>query len=141
MAAHGRRSGSDATLVVALVSGKTYAEAAEAAGVGERTVGRRMTDPSFRAAVEQAQSRLLASAVRRVSAATLDAVDTLLALLDSQHPAQVRRAAARDILMLGTAMREERSVSERLDRLEVALAANTGVDPALLSSYLRSRSS
>ncbi len=53
MAARGRKN-ADVELVAALASGSTVREAAQSAGVAERTVYRRLEDAEFRSRVQEA---------------------------------------------------------------------------------------
>jgi hypothetical protein len=57
MAGRGRRN-ADWLLVVAVAQGRTVAEAA-AAGISERTVYRRLTDPAFQFRVDEVQGAAL----------------------------------------------------------------------------------
>lgn len=125
MAASDRSSGSgttDPALVAALAAGATYAEAAARAGVSERTARRRMDDPAFRAALDDARAEVVSRAVDRLSATATDAVDTLAALLDPGVPPPTRLGAARAVLELGSRLREEHDLAARLGALEEALA-------------------
>ena len=114
----------DPALVVALAAGATYAEAAAQAGVSERTARRRMDDPAFRAALDDARAEVVSRAVDRLSAVATDAVDTLAALLGPGVPPPTRLGAARAVLELGSRLREEHDLAARLGALEEALAPN-----------------
>lgn len=65
-----------AVLALALARGASYQEAASAAGIGERTVVRRMSDPVFRSEVERVRSAMLHAAMGRLAATVAAAVDT-----------------------------------------------------------------
>jgi hypothetical protein len=75
----------DGLLALALARGMTQAEAATEAGVGERTVCRRLDDPAFRATVARFRSRLMDRAVGRLAAASDRAIDRLLELVDNSE--------------------------------------------------------
>ena len=64
MAGGGRKNG-DPVLAAALASGGTWKEAAEAAGVSERTVGRRLKDPAFRGTVSRLREEIFSRAAAR----------------------------------------------------------------------------
>lgn len=84
----------DLLLLGALATGATYEEAAQAAGLSERTVRRRMADDDFRARLWEARSIYLNRALGRLAERSVDAVETLAALLRSESE-QIRLKAAR----------------------------------------------
>lgn len=116
MAANGRRSADD-RLIVELAGGKTVAEAAAAAGVGERTVYRRQEDPEFRRRVVAARAAYLETALAKLAEASCRAAQTLVTLLDSDADS-TKLSAARSILDSGLKLREAVEIQERLRRLE-----------------------
>lgn len=119
--AHGGRQNADAALVASLATGATVQAAAKAAGVGARTVHRRLDDPAFRQRVAHARDELVAQAVGRLSEATSSAVTALLDLLDSEMDF-ARLGAARAILELAAKYREAADLTERIRALEERLA-------------------
>ena len=121
MAGSGRRH-ADAALIAALAGGATMADAARAAGVGERTVYRRLQTPAFRARVIAARADLVERAAARLADAAGAAVTTLGELLVAGTPPAVRLGAARAVLELGLRLREQQEIEERLAALEAALA-------------------
>jgi DNA-binding LacI/PurR family transcriptional regulator len=116
MAARGR-SAADAVLVAALASGATQREAAEQAGVSERTVRRRLDDDDFRSAVEEARREMVAQAVAHLSGTATDAAKTLRALLKARSE-HARLGAARAVLDYLRQHRAEVEVEERIAELE-----------------------
>ena len=82
MAARGR-SGSDSALIAALAGGATHEAAAQQAGVGERTVRRRLEDPDFARRVDEARAALLEQAMAQLSRAATGAATTLVMLLEA----------------------------------------------------------
>lgn len=110
-----------AVLTLALARGASYSEAAVAAGVGVRTVVRRMQNPAFRAEVERVRSAMLGIAMGKLTAAVAGAVDTLADLLHPGTLSSVRRGAADSILGHALRLREHLDHEERLAALEARL--------------------
>ena len=115
------RKGGDIATIAALAAGASVQAAARAGGVSERTVYRRLEDPAFRKAVEDARAEILSRAVSKLTAASTEAADTLRRLLRSDMDF-ARLAAARSILELGAKLREHQDLSERVRTLEEHLA-------------------
>lgn len=111
-------------LIPALARGETIARAAGAAGLSERTVYRRMTEPEFRRQVQEIRSLLLDEATGKLLGAAGEAIDTLRALLDSEADS-VRLGAARAVLSHLLKLKELSEFEGRLDAIEAALD-NTG---------------
>ncbi len=61
-----------------------------------------------------------------LTAASLEAVKTLVALQDREQPAASRLGAARAILEYGSRLREEADIVQRLEALEQQLGADKG---------------
>ena len=99
MSANGRHN-ADSALVAALAAGFTYSDAGAAAGVSERTVRRRMTDPQFRSQVEAARTDLVSRAVGLAADSVVEAVETLRTLMVSAEGESVRLGAARALLQV-----------------------------------------
>jgi DNA-binding NarL/FixJ family response regulator len=107
----------DKELVQALAAGATLREAAEQAGVEERTVHGRLADADFRRAVSQARGRLFDSALGRLAGLASRATGVLERLMESDQPSVARRAA-KAVLVLGPRLRESTEFEERISRLE-----------------------
>ena len=60
-------SDEDAVLIAVLLQGKTHRAAGKATGVSERTVYRRLQDPTFRKALSNARSAVLAGVVNALA--------------------------------------------------------------------------
>ncbi len=105
------------TAALAIASGSTIVEAAERAGISERTVRRRLDDPDYRMEISRLRSKLLDAAVGRLVAATTQAAGTMQALLeaDSEH---VRLGAAKGILEFGLSLQEALETQTRITTLE-----------------------
>jgi hypothetical protein len=112
--------GGDAALIAALACGGTVEAAAKQAGVSERTAYRRLEDEGFRRRVDDARAEIVKRAVARLSAASVQAADTLRQLLSSDMDF-CRLAAARSILELGAKLREQTELAARLAALEAQL--------------------
>lgn len=111
--------------VRALLTARTLADAAHAAGVGHRTLARWMTQPAFRDALSQAEGAVLDGISRRLLGLADEATDVLQARMsDATTPATQLRAttAALDFALR---LRELQSVEARLARLEDALLGGT----------------
>ena len=109
-------------LLLALACGASVEAAASQAGLSPRTVYRRLATPGFRSQLSGLRADLVQRATGMLSAATLEAVKTLISLQEATTPAAVRLGAARTIIELGLKMREEGELSERLAALEATLA-------------------
>lgn len=124
-----KRPAGDDVLVGALAAGATRAEAAEAAGVGQRTVYRRLGDPAFAARVQDARARILDDVLTRTAELAGRAVDKLGDLLDAESPA-VQLGACRVILTTAAEFGERAELAERVAALEAVLKARNGKGPA-----------
>lgn len=109
--------------VLALLSTKTVAEAAQQAKVGERTLWRWLGDPLFRAHLAGAEVDMLDSATRRLLQLQDGAIETVQAIMqDDEISAGVRLRAAQAVLDYLLKLRELRNVEQRLTALEIAHA-------------------
>ena len=106
--------------MVALAGGATFKDAAEQAGINERTARRWMDAPAFRKQVDDTRAEMLAQAVAKLTSASTAAVETLQALLSSEMDF-ARLAAARTILEVGMKLREQHDLAERVAALEERL--------------------
>src|SRR5438034_2765520 len=113
MPGRGRRNADD-MLLMALACGATIEAAAQKVGVSQATVYRRLQDPEFQKRLQQLRSDMVKRASSTLNAAGVEAVKTLLALLQSGVPPAVRLGAARSILEIGIKMREVTDLEERL---------------------------
>jgi hypothetical protein len=118
----GDRRNADAALVAALACGGTVEASAKAAGVSVPTVRRRLAEPEFRKAVDEARAEAVSRAVARLSATATLAADTLRELLKAKSEA-VRLGASRAVLELGARLREQEELAARVAALEAQLGA------------------
>lgn len=124
MSAGGRPNGDEAILL-ALACGATYANAAQQAGVHERTVRRRMANPAFVARLRHLRGEMLERAGGALVAAAMKSVQTLLSLQDMNQPPAVRLGAARAVLEIGLKIREVAELEVRLRELEERIEGTT----------------
>jgi hypothetical protein len=122
MPQRGRRN-TDEMLLMALACGATVEAAAQKAGLGRTTVFRRLQDPEFQTRLQQIRSDMLKRATATLTAASTEAIKTLLALQQATIPHAVRLGAARSILEIGIKMREVADMEERIVALESAAFA------------------
>lgn len=104
-------------VIAALLSCRTIAEAADQAGVGERSIYRYLNEPGFQEAFRAARRRVLSRTTARLQQAAEDAVATLTAMLH-EGPAYSRVSAARSILEWSFRAMEIEDVVARLEALE-----------------------
>lgn len=103
-----------------LAQGATRREAAVGAGVGERTVYRWLRDPSFQAALEDAQRELWSSTVSGLKSGIRRALDFVLKTLDApQASTREKLAAARALLQTALRVIEVAELVQLQKRLEV----------------------
>lgn len=106
--------------LAALLSSRTIAEAATAAGVNERTLRRWLTSKAFASAYRAAARTVAYEASTAVLAAQAEAVGVIRAALADPNPT-VRLRAAAQLLDLGVRFAED-DVAERLAQLEQEVA-------------------
>jgi len=121
MAANGRRRKKDDGLLVAeLASGATVRDAAQKAGLSERTAGRRLSDPAFCKLVEDAKREIIARATARLGAFAVHSANALGTLLASEDE-RVKLSAARWILRLMMMARNHEELERRVVELETRI--------------------
>lgn len=118
MAGRSRRN-ADGVLLIALASGKTYAEAAQAAGVSVATVKRRLQEPEFRQQIADIRAEMLERTMAALTANGVAAVSTLVQLLEADSEG-ARLAAAKHLLEIGTKLRDHYNHEARIAALEAA---------------------
>ena len=103
-----------------LLAERNVREAA-AAGMGERTLHRYLTEPHFRQALTAAEGDLIDGATRRLLSLHGQAIDTFSDLLKAESTSDtVKLRAAQAVLDNILKLRELRNVEARLEALELA---------------------
>jgi hypothetical protein len=105
-------------LLLALACGASVESAARAAGLGQRTVFRRLADPAFQRRLQMLRADMVQRAAGTLTAAAAESIRTLLDLLQSVNAPGVRLAAARTILDMGIKYREAADLEQRVTALE-----------------------
>jgi hypothetical protein len=123
MKGHGEKQSrlEDAALA-ALLSTRTVAAAAEQVGVGERTLGRWMAEPAFKARYREARQQIVEHAIGRLQQATDEAVEALRRNLECGVPA-VEVGAAKAVVEYVLKVGDVFDLAARLAALEAAGAA------------------
>src|SRR6186997_3014539 len=83
----------DEPLLTALACGATVEAAAAKAGMSRATAYRRLQDPSLRLRLKELRSEMVSRATALLTAASSEAVKTLLLLLGSAHSSTARLGA------------------------------------------------
>jgi hypothetical protein len=115
---HQGRHRTDEALLTALACGATVEQAARSVGVSPRTVHRRLADPRFRRRLESVRGDMVQRTAGMLTAASLEAVKTLLTLQQGSVPASVRLGAARAVLEIGIKLRGMAELEQRISALE-----------------------
>ncbi len=110
-------------MALALASGRTIQEAADAGSVSPRTVYRRLTEAPFQKRVAELRAQMISRAVGRLAEFAIDAVEVMHQLMKGAESEQVRLGAARSLLECGTRLREASELESRLLALEAAQGA------------------
>ena len=107
-------------VLLELVGGATYSEAAASSGVTKRTVVRwAQEDGAFRDALAAARKDQITVVTARMQAYAVEAVDTLRDLMvDVEAPASARVTAARNIVDYAYRAVELEEIDKRLSDLE-----------------------
>jgi hypothetical protein len=122
---HQGRKGADEALLAALACGATVEAAARATGLSAATVHRRLRNAAFKERLHEAREQILVRVGGALTAASQQAVQTLLQLQKPESPAAVRLGAARAVLELALKARAQLELEvqiaelrQRIDELE-----------------------
>lgn len=114
--ARGKKNG-DERLIALLAGGKSVQASAQLAETSERTIRRRMADPTFRQRLNQARAEVLDRALAHLAMGSSEASITLRRLL-RKGGEKTRLLAAKAILEIGTKVRESVEMEQRIADLE-----------------------
>lgn len=118
---------SDAKILSALISTPTISAAASALGIGERTIFRRLENPSFRAEFDRLQRETVTAACTALNARVAGAIETMDEVMrNGENSPQTRLSAARAILDSAFKAAEIVDIQNRLDALERRATAQIG---------------
>lgn len=113
------RKNNDDRIIAALLSNSTVREAADVAGVSERTIYTRLKEKDFKASLEKARRELWKGHTQALQGQLGKAIDTIVEIMDGDDvPPQVRLNAASEIIRSGMKLTELVDVVERVDALE-----------------------
>lgn len=128
--AKGGRKKADQKLILALAQGQRTEDAAQIAGVSERTAYRRLEDPVFRRRVAEARDAFMARAVAILAVAGASASLKLVQLMDAGNES-VRLGAIRTVFEQWARLKEVSDLATRVaaleERADVDQEANRGV--------------
>ena len=108
---------SDEDLLVALLTSKSQAEAAQKLGVSKQTVTRRVNVPAFKDKFLQYRKNILDNVNTQLVNGTQEAVNVLIDLLKSKNEITRYNASSR-ILSLAQDYLSMQDIIDRLDKLE-----------------------
>lgn len=120
-----KTAGSNENLLIALACGSTVEVAAAKSGIAIRTVYRRLEDPDFRKQLQDFRANMVERSSAMLTAASMEAVKTLLSLMERSIPHATRLGASRAVIELGLKLRDLLEVEQRLDALEKTVLANS----------------
>lgn len=131
MVGHGEKlSRKQEAAIAALLSCKTIAEAAKAAGIGENTLFRWLRLDDFQNAYRKARKDVVSQAIGQIQNGLSDAVKTLQSVMNNKKaPASARVSAARSMIDLGLKGVEIEDLQSRVEALERAIT-NIGAEGA-----------
>jgi hypothetical protein len=127
MAGHGSKLGrKQEEAIAALLTQRNVEEAANAAGIGVRTLLRWMKLPEFQTAFRQARREAFGQAIARLQQGTAAAATTLLKIMiDQSTPPSVRVRAADSVFNHAAKAIEIEDIEARVTALEQAAENGT----------------
>jgi len=126
MAGHGEKFGrKQEEAIAALLTKRNVEEAAQAAGIGTRTLMRWLQIPEFQKAYREARRQAFGQAIARLQQATGAAAATLMKIMvDPTAPPSVRVRAADSIFDHAAKAIEMEDIEARVSELERAAEAS-----------------
>lgn len=110
---------SDEEIIAALLSAETNKKAAEACGLSETQLYKRMRADAFKSRYSHAKAQILDRAATTVQSGMNEAVSTMINIMrDEKTAPQVRLNAADSILRNGMKLTEQNEILARLEILE-----------------------
>jgi len=111
--------------ITALLNCKTIAEAAQAAGVGERTLYNWLQEEAFQGEYRRARWQAAGQAIARLQSIASEAAGALQDVYSNkENPASARVSAARVVLELSIKAVELENLEERINQLEEAVRSS-----------------
>lgn len=107
-----------------ILASNTHKEAAKKIGISQKQLCHWLQDKTFKQELESYRDLLIAEAVNQIAKNISKAVETLIALLDSEAE-NTRRMAAKDILEYYFKFRDFADFQQRLEAVEEILKKNT----------------
>lgn len=109
----------------ALLTSETKAEAAQKAGISDRTLRTYLSDPAFKAEYQKRKKKLLSDATHQIQQSMKIAVSTLRGIIQSKSSKDSDRiTASRLILEFGLRYTEINDLLSRLEDLENTINQN-----------------
>jgi hypothetical protein len=121
---------SDLPLLLALACGASVESAAQKCELSERTVYKRLADPSFKSQVLAVRGDMVSRAAGALTGSALESIQTLRELQRPAHPPAVRLGAARAVLEMGTRLREVSDLEGQIVELRQMLNTAQGTATA-----------
>lgn len=123
-----KAAGEDLELITALISNPTIRQAAEASGVSEATMYRRLRDSGFRRLLKEQRLRAYSHALQRIQLAAAGAVEVLEGImLDGDAPLSARVKCAVHVLELADKGPQPEMVDYKLQDADERLLEDLGI--------------
>ena len=117
-----RRTTKKSIAITALLSGKTNVQAAQDAGVTERTIYRWLSEPDFQSELQEAETQMIESTTRQFAGLQEKAIAVLDQILTAEDVSpHIRLQAANSVFRIAIAFRD-RNLELRLSRMEVLVS-------------------
>lgn len=109
-------------IITCILTTRTLAGAAKCAGISERTIHRRMADPAFKVALDEAKASILVNLTDELERLSLASVRRLWAYIEDEHADDKTVIRACGLALSHAARyRENVDLRQRLEALENAL--------------------
>lgn len=127
MAESGRLTPKQQRAIAALLTARDVADAAQAAGVGYRTLRGWLKQPAFVAELDEAQRQALSATIRRLTSLSMGATVVLARVMADNEATPAARIRAADIVLSRLmSLKELIDVEQRLAAVEATLAERQG---------------